>query len=81
MKLSTLKYVYILYIYADRLVLGDVLFDVAMGTRGGFLQELASIRPSEPEHSLAVLGQISQKLVYMCTPKLDTLLATNDGDR
>ena len=79
MKLGTLKYAYILYIYADRLVLGDVLFDVAMGTRGGFLQELASIRLSEPEHSLAILGQISQKLV--CTPKLDTLLATNDGDR
>ena len=63
----------------NRLVLGDVIFDVSMGTRGGFLQELVGVRPGDSEPSLAVLGQISQRLV--CTPELDTLIAISDGVR
>lgn len=48
-----------------------------MGTRGGFLQELSSIRvPPEDEHggplSLTVLGQLSHRLV--CVPDLSCMI-------
>ena len=44
-----------------------------MGTRGGFLQELSSIKVSEPP-SCTVLGHLSHRLV--CVP--DLLSMTKD---
>ncbi len=41
-----------------------------MGTRGGFLQELSSIRVTEPP-SITMLGHLSQRLV--CVPDLLTM--------
>ena len=55
-------------VYCDfRLVLGETALNVTMGTRGGFLQELASVRTTEPP-SITVLGQLSHRLV--CVPDL-----------
>lgn len=54
-----------------KLVLGDTALDVAMGTRGGFLQELSCVRTSD-NPSITILGQLSHRLV--CTPDLTSML-------
>ena len=51
--------------------LGDVSLNVAMGTRGGFLQELASLKCTAGEGSFIVLGHLSHRL--NCTPHLESL--------
>jgi DNA-directed RNA polymerase III subunit RPC4 len=58
------------------LSLGEVKLSVAMGTKGGFHQEVVSIRPSDPSPSLSVLGPLSHRLI--CTPDVDSLLSSND---
>ena len=68
----------ILTFFPSRLALGNILLDVSMGTRGGFLQELASLRttpngddisPSSP--TLTILGHLSHRL--NCTLDFDSL--------
>ncbi|XP_011410145.1 PREDICTED: DNA-directed RNA polymerase III subunit RPC4-like isoform X1 [Amphimedon queenslandica] len=51
--------------------LGDVSLNVAMGTRGGFLQEIASLKSTTGEGSFIPLGHLSHKL--NCTPDLESL--------
>ena len=62
----------VFFVYLFSLVLGDVLLDVTMGTRGGFLQELATIHTEGEDPSLRLLGQLSHRLV--CTPDIEYLL-------
>ncbi len=59
-----------------RLTLGDVSFDIAMGTPCGFLQELGCIRNEKPEPKVTVLGQLSHRLV--CTPDFESLLEQSE---
>ena len=58
------------------LTLGEVSFDVAVGTPCGFLQELACVRKEKPEPKLTILGQLSHRLV--CTPDFDSLLEQSE---
>lgn len=63
------------FIHYTRLLLGDTTLNVAMGTRGGFLQEVVSIRTSDKDSappSISVLGHLSHRLV--CTPDIESLL-------
>ena len=65
-------------IFSFRLILGDIVFDVAMGTRGGFLQELSSVRIMSSEGadsspaSIIALGQLSHRVV--CVPDLLSII-------
>ena len=64
------------FLFLFRLALGSTYFDVTMGTRGGFLQQLVSIRANDSVPSLVVLGQLSHRVI--CTPDLESL--TNSVD-
>lgn len=55
------------------LMLGNVVLDVSMGTKCGFLQDVVSIHPdSSGDGDLSVLGHVSHRLI--CTPDFDSLL-------
>lgn len=55
------------------LMLGNVVLDVSMGTKCGFLQDVVSIHPdSGGGGDLSVLGHVSHRLI--CTPDFDSLL-------
>lgn len=57
-----------------QLILGQVTFDVSLGTTCSFLQELVSVGTEGKSGDLTVLGHIQHKMV--CSPDFEALLQT-----
>ncbi|KAK2902299.1 hypothetical protein Q8A73_012045 [Channa argus] len=55
-----------------QLILGQVIFDVSLGTSCSFLQELVSIGTEGRTGDLTVLGKVEHKIV--CSPDFEALL-------
>lgn len=58
-----------------QLILGQVTFDVSLGTTCSFLQELVSVGTEGKSGDLTVLGHIQHKMV--CSPDFEALLQTS----
>lgn len=57
-----------------RLVLGNVVMDVAVGSPCGFLQDLVAIHTENNRSDMVVLGHVRHRLV--CTPDFERLLTS-----
>ncbi|XP_032227153.2 DNA-directed RNA polymerase III subunit RPC4 [Nematostella vectensis] len=57
-----------------RLMLGEVVLDVAMGTSCSFLQDVVAVHTGEQRTDMTVLGHLNHKLI--CTPDYERLLTS-----